>query len=192
MLVYANSLKLEGTQAFSVASRSIHGWLKEKLGRDLSYGDLLKPGEWVVNEGGTQSAWLRSYISADESPELYAWRLKHPDSSVRGRQWLVELGLRVESDSVEVSCTVQTDETSVLVTDPVSASRPRVFQYLLDNLDGNADVRLASDVPGRTLKTAGRSIDEYRALLGEIEAPERDYPIVLVSPNKEGEYLRQL
>lgn len=188
MLVYANALRLEGSDAFAVASHAIHGWLSDQLGERLAYDELLRPNEWNSNKA-RRAAWLRSYVSAGQGPEMYAWVLKHADDNTRGRQWLVELGLRCDPDIVEFSCTIQTEELSVLVTDPVQATRPRLIRYLLKNLRDGSGARLAPDVPGTALRTVGPDIDSYRALLATIDDPGRDYPLVLVSPDREGKYL---
>jgi len=188
MLVYANTLKVQGEDSFSIVTRSIYGWLKEKIGAHLSYREALRYGEWQ-NEQEMQPAWLRTYVSTDESPAFYAWILKHPDSRVRGRQWLVEIGLRHENESVEISFAIQTDEASVLVKAEVSATRPRLVQYIIDNLPNTDRAKLSLDTPGRAMKVVGRNEDDYRALYAEIDSDHRDFPIVLVSPEVSGRYL---
>lgn len=189
MLVYANVIQLEGKNAFDVAVRSIHGWLSQQVGSNLPYDKLLEKGEWRGDGEGRRSAWLRSQAAAAQEPELHAWTLHHADEETRGRQWVVEVGLKRDRGVVDVSCTVQTDELSVLVTAPVTASRPNLFRYLLQNLSDDSEARLAPGVPGKKLKTVGPDQDDYRALLDVIEQTDRDYPIVLVSPDRDGQYL---
>lgn len=188
MLVYANALQLVGDEAFDTVIRTIHGWLADQLGQKLPLADILHSGQWS-GEALRRSVWLRSYATADEEPEMYAWRLKHADDDVSGRQWLVEIGVKRERGTVDFSCVVQTEELSVLITKPVMASRPRLIRYLLDNLKNGVDARFAVDTPGIALKMVGTSRDSYRGLLADIERRERDYPIVLVSPDRDGAYL---
>lgn len=188
MLVYANALQLVGREAFDIAIRAIHGWLMDQLGQKCSLADLLRSGEWN-SDAGRKSVWLHSYVATGEEPEMYAWRLKHADDEVSGRQWLVEIGLKREGDVVDLSCTVQTEELSVLITEPVLASRPRLIKYLLENLKDGIDARFAVGTPGVALKTVGAHRDSYRGLLADIERSGRDYPIILISPDRDGTYL---
>jgi hypothetical protein len=69
------------------------------------------------------------------------------------------------------------------------ASRPRVIVYVVNNIQEAPDAELAPSVSGVTVKSVGRDVDSCRALLAEIERPDRDCPIVLVSPVTDGHYL---
>jgi hypothetical protein len=91
--------------------------------------------------------------------------------------------------SFELSCVLRTEEQSTLVADPVHASRPRVIRYLATNIDQASDAKLGANTAGVLLKTVGETIDSYRGLLADIERRDREYPIVLVSPTADGEYL---
>lgn len=188
MLVYANSLQLTGSDASESCIRAIHGWLIERLGLKISISDISRPAEWRGECSG-KPAWLKSYAATGGEPEMYAWRLKHSDIDVSGRQWLVELGLKIEAGTVDFSCTINTDEQSVLISEPVSASRPRVIRYLMDILESGVDARFAVGTVGVTLKTVGDGVDSYRGFLADLQHEARDWPIVLVSPTRDGDYL---
>ena len=188
MLVYANHLEMEGSAASEAAFRAIGGWLKEQLGFGLMPEKLRRRGEYRGNRGDAQS-WLRVYGTSEESPEYYAWILKITDSQVRGRQWITELGVRVAGDSVDMSCVVKTDELSTLVVQPAMASQPRVIRYLVNNINASANGEFAASVPGVQLKTVGQDKDSYRGLRGYIEHSEREFSIVLVSPDTFDRYL---
>lgn len=189
MLVYANRLQLHGVDSETVVFKAIGGWLKEKLGFGLHPDQLLSKGEYR-GQPGTQSPRLRIFSCYDGEPALCAWVLKHGDSEVWGRQWTVELGVKKSTGTLEVSCVVKADHRSTLVSSPVSASQPRVIQYILANVASNRwDAAVAEALPGQVLKTVGEDRDSYRALLYEIERPNRDAAIVLVSTTREGDYL---
>lgn len=188
MLVYANALQIIGHDAFNATAGAIHGWLSDQLGQKLSLAEILRSGQWKSN-AARKSAWLQAYAATGEDPQMYAWRLKHIDDDVSGRQWLVEIGIKQERGVVDFSCTVQTEEMSVLIAQPVAATRPRLIRYLLDNLESAVDARLVAGTPGVDLKVVGADRDSYRGLLADIERSERDYPIVLVSPDHEDAYL---
>ena len=172
-----------------VAFKAIGGWLKEQLGFGLHPDQLLSDGEYG-GQRGEQRSRLRIFSCYDGEPSLCAWVLKHGDADVWGRQWTVEVGVKKSAGTLEVSCVVKTGERSTLVSSPVSASQPRVIRYILANVASNKwDVAFAEAVPGQILRPVGKDRDSYRALLHEIQRPNRDAAIVLVSPTWEGEYL---
>lgn len=188
MLVYANHLSFHGAGAEAAIFRGVGGWLKEQLGFGLHPDQLKQDGEFNGYREDMR-CWLRVYGTCEEEPELYAWVLKNPDEIVRGRQWITELGLKIYGGSLELSCIVKTDEHSTLVASPVMASRPRIIGYVVNNVQQADDAEFAVSVSGVAVKAVGEDRDSYRGLLAEIERRDRDCPIVLVSPTRDGEYL---
>jgi hypothetical protein len=189
MLVYANHLSFEGAGAEEAIFKAIGGWLKEQLGFGLHPDQLKQDGEFNGYRGDLRS-WLRIYATSEEEPELYMWVLRTPDEAVRGRQWIVEVGVKSYHGALELSCTVKTEEHSTLVaTSLVTASQPRLIRYVVNNIEKVHDADLAPSVSGVAVKTVGQDRDSYRALLVEVERRERDCPLVLVSPTSDGEYL---
>ena len=188
MLVYANRLCVQGAKAESAVFKAIGGWLKEQLGFGLHPDPLKQDGEYNGNSG-EQRARLRIHGCYDGEPALCAWVLKHADEDVQGRQWIVEVGVKKSAGTLEVSCVVKSDERSTLVSSPVSASQPRVIQYIAHNVLSAKDADFADAVPGEILRTVGQDRDSYQAFLAEIEQRDRDGTIVLVSATKEKEYL---
>lgn len=187
MQVYANTFVLEGREAFQCAVGSIHGWLMQVMDGQFALADILRTNEFSINTPAHPR--LTAVISEDDSPKYYAWRLVHGEVPFVGRKWIVELGLKVESETVVFSCAVSTEEQSTLVRSPVNAARPRVIGYVLKNLEDRYEARLSSGVPGLQLKRLGGQTEEYSAFLAEIERDDRDYTLVLVGPCKDGTYL---
>jgi hypothetical protein len=188
MLVYANHLSFEGAGAETAVLKGIGGWLKEQLGFGLHPDQMKKDGEFNGTRGDVRS-WLRVLGTAEEEPELYSWVLKFPDDTVRGRQWIVEVGVKGLGGRLDLSCIVKTDEHSTLVASPVTASQPRLIRYVVSNIQAAKDADFASAVPGVAIKSVGEDRDSYRALLAEIKRCDREGPIVLVSPTRDGNYL---
>lgn len=188
MLVYANYLSFQGAGARDAIFKAIGGWLKEQVGFGLHPDQLRREGAYSGHRGdvGTQ---LRIHATGEEEPELYAWILRNPDGSVRGREWITEIGVRIYGGLLELSCVVRTEEHSTLVAAPVMASRPRVIGYAIYNVEQSPDADFAESVPGVTVKSVGQDRDSYRALLAEIDRSDRVCPIVLVSPTRDGDYL---
>lgn len=164
MLVYANHLAFEGSGAELAVFKGIGGWLKEQLGFGLHPDQLKQDGEFNGSRGDVRSR-LRIIATIEEEPELYSWVLKFPDETVRGRQWIVELGLKSFRGILDLSCVVKTDEHSTLVDSPVTASQPRLIRYIVSNVQQTKDAEFAESVPGVALKSVGQDRDSYRALL---------------------------
>lgn len=185
MQVYANRFSATGLDAQVVALRAIHGWLKKKLDGKFTLSDICKDG--VFKGGGSEYSWLRCEVFGQGEDYKYAWRLKHSDVVVRGRQWVVDIGLATKYNAFELTCSVQTDDMSTLIQAPVNATRPALIKFVLDNLRDSSSV-LDAVTPGVSVKEIGESNDSYRAFLRQIENPERLYPIILVSPDRSGSY----
>ena len=188
MLVYANRLRVQGADAEWAVFKAIGGWLKEQLGFGLRPDRLKQDGEYQGHRQKTPS-WLRIHGCYDGEPALCAWVLKHVAEDVRGRQWIVEVGVKKSIGTLEVSCVVKTDEQNTLVSSLVSASQPRVVRYIAENVLYAKDAEFVDDVPGEFLRKIGQDRDSYRAFRAEIERHDRDGAIVLASPTSEGEYL---
>lgn len=188
MLVYANHLSFQGAEAETAVFKAVGGWLKEQLGFGLHPDQLKRDGEYDGYRGAVRS-WLHVYATDGDEPRLYAWVLRFADENVYGRQWIVEAGVKAFGQTLELSCVVKTDESSTLVAEPVTASQPRLIRYVINNIRQSTGASLSGAVAGVDIKRVGESVDSYRALLAEIERPERAFPIVLVSPTRDGEYL---
>lgn len=186
MLVYANELDIVGANPALQVLRAVSGWLSEKLDQRFVIRDITKPGEF---SGGSPRGWVRIDRASGEGFALYSWIMKHPDATVRGRQWVTELGLKDdESGGAHFSCVVYTEEQSILVSDPVQASRPRVVNFVINNVEKEDGVAFAPGSIGSLLKSVGEDTDSYRGLLANIDDKARSYPLVLVSPDNDGRY----
>ncbi|BCV65684.1 hypothetical protein TUM17387_10430 [Shewanella carassii] len=107
----------------------------------------------------------------------------NPDSDVHGRQWITEIGIRVESDGVLFTTLLETSDISTQVTDIPQSSRPKVVKYLQNNCN------ISKDTIGLGLKNISNDEEVFRALLAELERPERKHPVVLVSCDSSGKPL---
>ena len=188
MLVYANHLRVQGVDAEWAVFKAIGGWLKQQLGFGLRPDQLKQGGEHYGHRGENQ-ARLRIHSCYDGEPALCAWVLKHGDDNIHGRQWIVEVGVKKFAGTLEVSCVVKTDERSTLVSSPVSASQPRVIQFITKNVLSAKGADFADAWPGEILRTVGQDRDSYRAFVAEVERRDRDNAIVLVSAMRDEEYL---
>ena len=172
MLVYANHLRIHGADAEWAAFKAVGGWLKEQLGFGLHPDQLKHDGEYNGHRGENRSR-LRIHGCYDSEPALCAWVLKHADEATHGRQWIVEVGVKKIAGTLEISCVVKTDERSTLVSSPVSASQPRIIQYIANNVRSAKDADFVDAVPGEFVKSVGQDRDSYRAFHAEVERRDR-------------------
>ncbi|RCK50821.1 hypothetical protein TH25_11140 [Thalassospira profundimaris] len=188
MLVYANHFIMSGQDTEYCVLKAIGGWIKEQLGYGLHPEQLVATGEFP-GQKGSSSSYLKIISATDYSPKLFFWKLSVQDQYVKGRQWQTELGLKISSDRLEFSCVLKTDELSALIAKPVIASKPRVITYIFNNIKNANNASFLGSLVGDSIKELKGDLTSYRAFLYEIERSQRDYPIVLVSPTQDGEYL---
>jgi len=178
MLIYVNQIKVNGPNALDGTLKTIAGWLKELTKRHFTLEDLKVSEDYVI---GRQK--VRTYNASQSEPFLYSILFSNPDSEVHGRQWITEIGIRVEFDGVLFTTLLETSDISTQVTDIPQSSRPKVIKYLQNNCN------ISKDTIGLSLKSISNDEEVYRALLAEIERPERNYPVVLVSCDSSGKAL---
>lgn len=170
MLIYVNQFNLVGENRDEMAFRSIAGWLKKVTKRHFTIDELKSGSEFVA-----ENMMVRTYNAVQFEPALYSVLLTHPDSKVRGRQWVTEIGIKSEQHYSTVSILLETIDVSTQVKDIPSTTRPGLVGFLQKN------ARLDKDTIGQSVRRFKNYSDDYKALSAEIERAERTYPIVLVS-----------
>ncbi|MEZ0506485.1 hypothetical protein ACAW49_07345 [Pseudomonas sp. Env-44] len=186
MLVYANSVKLEPEEGIEQIIQIIATW----VGKVSGPGSFVEPQkliqgikEFRLKEGITLTA--RSMLDRPDTaefPKFFSARLSHPDSNIPGRRWTTEIGLRHDSPSSPIDCSIilKTDEISARVNEPVKVTRPRLMLNLFEHC------RPTVETPGLFLKTL--TDKNYISYLDAISNDDRRRPIVLVSVDQEGKY----
>ena len=191
MLVYANHLSAHGAESGEAIFRAVGRWTKEQLGFGLHPDQLKRNGRFQQRPFEQGNSRLRIHTASAGEDLLYSWVLSKGDSAVHGRWWITELGARTDESTAELSCVLRTDDRSTLIgTDNlVSASQPRVMRYAAQNIRSSTDCEFDPSVPGIELKVVGQSRTTYRAFLTAVDRADRDFPVVLISPTSDGEYL---
>ncbi len=170
MLIYINQFNLTGNESSKEAFRIIAGWLKLVTKRYFSTEDLTSGKEFSIDK-----TKVRTYAAIEFSPQMYSVLLSHPDTTVKGRQWITEIGIKIESETTTISILLETSDISTLVKDIPSTTRPKLVGFFLKS------GLLTTDTIGlRVIKFRNNEL-EFKALSYEIERKERTYPIVLVS-----------
>ncbi|MCC7387319.1 MAG: hypothetical protein IT431_00980 [Phycisphaerales bacterium] len=176
MIVYAARLNLTDDHADAKVVAAIESWLAQSKRLPDLLPLLSQPARVDLDSG----AFIELARHDDSVSPAFAFRFAHPDRSVRGREWLVEVG--VHGGGKRTTCTVvlQTREASAQVSADVQTTRPLVVPEIL------ARCRLTSDTPGGRLIRLTEA--DCEAFDWSVRDPDRKHPILQVSPRPEGGY----
>jgi hypothetical protein len=184
MLVYSNSFVLNPDGGPKAVIDQIAEWVGQTR---KSFVDSERLERGIRELKFVDGAALSSLATADEKgqpvfPYYFCARLVHGQPDVPGRRWVTEVGIRQtnESDTLQCSVLLKTDEISARVTAPIQVTRPKIVQKLIEHCSPIG-------------KTPGLSIirlneENTTAFAYEIEHESRRHPIVQISCNREGIY----
>lgn len=173
MLIYVNNFFLQGANATERALQSVCGWIQFKTKEEFNV-DMLKSGDNYKYGAIT----VRTFCAVAMHPKMYSILLTHPDHEINGRFWETEIGIKEEDGKTKLSILLKVNDISTQVRGNVVTTRPLLVKYLFDSR------LLSHDTVGLKATFLGNEKDDIRGLKWEIFRPERDYPIVLVSYNK--------
>jgi hypothetical protein len=170
MLIYVNQFELIGSDSADIAFRTVAGWLKNVTKRHFTVEQLKSGDDFTIDR-----AKVRTYVAIDYSPFLYSILFSHPDRTVKGRQWITEIGIKVEDDKTIVSILLETSDISTLVKEVPSTTKPRLVNFLQSN------ATLNSETVGLKVMNFKNHQDDFKAFSYEIHRENRNYPLVLVT-----------
>lgn len=184
MLVYVNSFLFEPAQGRDQIIQLVAKWVGQ---RAKSYVDAARLTEGIrelkLKDGSMLSS--RATLTDDKGKAFPFWfcaQLSHRDEKISGRRWVTEVGLRQEAEGQPVECSLllRTDEVSARVTAPIQVTRPKLVEQLIQSCNP------LGQTPGLRVKQL--TLESASAFLREVERDERDYPIVILSVNRDNEY----
>lgn len=181
MLIYVNQFNLIGHNRDTAIFGSIAGWLKKLTKRHFTIEELKSGNEF---DCGSRML-VRTYNATQMEPCLYSIMLSHPDSSERGRFWVTEIGVKVESNYTQVSILLETSDISTQVTAIPTTTRPLLVSFLASN--GTMD----TDTIGLNVRNVTNSTNDFKALSNEVERTDRNFPLVIVSSDEAGDELAE-
>ncbi len=173
MLVYVNNFALQGTNATERALQSVCGWVKYKTSEDFNVEMIKSGGNYKFN-----SITVRTFCAVALPPVMYSVLLTHPDHEVNGRFWETEIGIQEENGQTKLSILLKINDISTQVRGKAVTTRPLIVKYLSDSR------LLDRHTIGLKALCLNNSEDDIRSLKWEFLRAERDYPIVLISHNK--------
>lgn len=176
MLIYCAQLDCQGADAPNAVLRCVSAWLNMKTRKQV-------PLHLFTAGRDTAIGSLRVQAWRVEDPLLYAVRVTHPDSRVKGRQWTTEIGISRESPTSSTVCSilVSTSEISPMVSEIPSVTRPILVDFL-----ARRGV-LSPSTPGLRLRTVDNA--RLEGVFHELHDRARRHAIILVAPDTTGEYL---
>lgn len=184
MLVYVNSFLFEPAHGPDQIIRLVAKWVGQ---RAKSYVDPSRLAEGIrelkLKDGSTLTS--RATWSGDKGRAYPFWlcaQLSHRDEKISGRRWITEIGLHQETEGEPVECSLllRTDEVSARVTASIQVTRPKLVEQLIQSCTP------LGQTPG--LKVKQLTLESASAFLREVERDERNYPIVILSNNRDNEY----
>jgi hypothetical protein len=183
MLVYANSFVLNPAGGPKDVIERIASWLGKPRSAAVDPTRLTQGvRELKLTDGFSVSSIAT--VDAEGKPVFpyhFCAKLIHGQEGVSGRRWVTEIGLKQTSSNESMNCSVllRTDEVSTKVNAPIHVTRPIIVQTLLEQC------KPIGHTPGLGVKT----LNEHNAaaFCYEIEHANRDYPLVLISRNREGQ-----
>ncbi len=184
MLVYVNSFLFKPALGPEQIVQLVAKWVSQ---RAESYVDAARLAEGIrelkLKDGSTLIS--RVTWSTDKGRTYPFWfcaQLSHRDKKISGRRWITEIGIRQEAEgqSIECSLLLKTDEVSARVNAPIQVTRPKLVEQLIQSCNP------LGQTPG--LKVKQLTLESASAFLSEVERDERNYPVVILSPNRDNKF----
>lgn len=187
MLVYANFLTFPATRPVDEIIGTFAAWLTQRVHMPIQLDRMIEGIRNLKFRDNSVLSTISTVVPGvpDRFPFLFNGSYSHNDSQTSGRRWTLEFGVRQFHANAAVECSVllKTDERSTLVRAPVEFSQPRFLKDLI-RLDPS------TSTPGIQIRTlVPESSDEFVA---EVEREDRRNPLVLLSCDRDGNYLTPL
>jgi cell division protein FtsB len=176
---YASALELNASKGVAGILRTVHSWLSVDRREEIEFESLSRNGASALPSG----ARVEVLFADSESPYLHAIRYSHPDTTVPGRRWVTEVGLRAYegADAIHTSIVTATEDISSAPTAVVVPTRPRLVTQLLAK-NGPALSTPGMRIDRLTLEDANDFVRHARDM-------RRKYPIIVISSIPGGEAL---
>ncbi len=185
MLVYSSNFLFAPTEGPKQIVDLIARWMRQRSRGPMSAAELargvsrkrLKDGSLVTSRATKDGPEGIGY------PYIFSAELSHGDDQVPGRLWSTGIGVRQISEDAPVECTflLKTDEASARVSSPIQVTRPRIVSDVVNGCNP------VGETPGLSVKKL--DLSSARAFLSEVEREGRNFPIVVISPLRDGSYL---
>ena len=179
MLVYSTTLWLASPTDIDRILQIIGQWLSRKARESIIPTSLKLNQSQRMHDG----SWIETIRSDTSFPIVQAIRYTHADMEVSGRQWITEIGLRQESNNIDIECSIllRTSEISARVSTKIQVTRPLVVLDILEQC------KPSMKTCGLSIKTLNdESAEAFRYVVTD---QQRRHPLIVVSPTTSSNYL---
>jgi hypothetical protein len=180
MIIYSTTLWFKNDEDLEKIFGVAASWLSRKSHEKVQPAFLKASNQRIVSGGNR----INTLVAGTDFPKLWSVRYTERDKEVPGRQWITEIGINQETSGSEIECSVllRTDEISTRVDVRTYPTVP----YFIHDL-----VKKCSLSPHncRASITMLDNESETVAFSYAIDFPERQHPLILISPTNEGIYL---
>jgi hypothetical protein len=182
-VIYSSSIWLDNSTCLDDIFSQITYWIHIKTGDNIFPQLFLNIPSRTFSHGQI----LEVYKTDESFPQMYCFRYIEKDQEISGRRWTTEIGIKKDSKESDIQCAflVQTSANSPLVPQPSQTTRPKLISTFLEKFKAAKKTAALEIIELNELSDA-------EALSYDIDLDERDYPIILVSPDEDGEYLLDL
>jgi hypothetical protein len=184
MLIYANHIQLDPEDGAHQIIKLIARWIKQKTNVRIDIEKLAFGQNHLKFNDGSQLSSKTTQIHGVETsfPYLFCAKYTHRDYKTAGRRWITEIGIKQLAHQANIECSilVKTEEISAKIVEPAQASRPKII------IDFFESCRPVPGTPG--LFTKKLDVESAPAFLMDIERPERNHSLIILSQNQNGKF----
>jgi hypothetical protein len=185
MLIYGSNFNFEPEGGPQKIVDCVARWAGNRANRSSVDSTILSQGvrELRLKDGSVLSSRVTPNDGNQPTyPYYFCAQLSHGDDKVSGRRWMTEVGVRQDSETAQIFCSVllKTDEVSARVNTSIQVTRPKVVEQLMQQC------QTIGFTPGLKVKRLDQ--DSAAAFLWEIEREDRYWPIVIISSAPDGTF----
>lgn len=177
MLLYCSQLVVRDSKSPTTILAAVAEWLSRKTGSVLAGADLIDGFSRRGNDGSA----IACTICDAPGESCFAIQYRHPDRSFPAREWITDIGGRLDGVAWRCSISLATFETSRYIPPVEQTTRPQVVRNIVERC------RIDSSTIGCSAQPL--TISDAEAFEYQIKDPGRSYPLVVVSCDMSGKFL---
>ncbi len=177
MLLYCSHLVVRDSESPTSLLSAVAEWLSHKSGTKLVGSDLVD-GFAIRGRDGSSIDCARCDESGDAS---FGVQFRHPDRAIPAREWITDIGGRLDGDVWRCSVSLATFETSRYIPPVEQTTRPHVVRNILERC------RIDSATVGATARAL--TLSDAEAFEYQVKDQERAFPLIVVSCDRSGNFL---
>jgi hypothetical protein len=177
MLLYCSHLVVRDSEPPIALLSAVAEWLSRKSGTTLSAADLVDGFSFKGRDGCA----IDCAMCDVPGETCFAIQFRHPDRDFPAREWIADIGGRLDGKVWRCSVSLATFETSRYIPPVEQTTRPQVVRNIIERCQ----------VDSATIGSAARplTISDAEAFEYQVKDPERSFPLVVISCDRAGKFL---